>query len=95
MENKKIEYKKRFFVNKILECSNEISQYLNTNNTKYYTEILLKLNNYKEISIKDELDALIDNFIGISNLLSFVQNEQIISEVEENKDKDYIIPKKA
>ena len=90
MESVKTKYRKQFFVNEIKRKIQKIKK------TKKLGELLnaLSLNSisfssqlieYDNVSVKDNLDYLIDKFIGITNILHMLENQQVINNIRKKQ----------
>lgn len=81
------DYKKSFFINEINERLKDISELL-TNNSLSKEDLQINLCDLPELNdeytmnlSQDSVDKLIDKFIRITNLLRYIENSYLISQI--------------
>ena len=85
------DYKKSFFINEINERLKDISELL-TNNSLSKDDLQINLYDLPELNdeytmnlTQDSVDKLIDKFIRITNLLRYIENSYLISQIKNSQ----------
>jgi len=86
------EYKKTFFIHEINERLKDISELLNNDSSLLKDDLQINLYDLPELNDEytmnlpqDSVDKLIDKFIRITNLLRYIENSYLISQIRNSQ----------